>query len=506
MRRGVEVVDKHKILQVVEDGNVAELLKFDLAPIINDFYFNSYQFKVFSLGKTLLYVACERGHLEIVKLLLTVPNVDVNLGSKVLYKQKKYEYDKLPNSHIIVFKDIINIIAPKFLENVLLNEEFIRSLNNSESEILQLLIDKLIYNPEITFTTIKQKLFVLFILDKVSNEMSKFQNELLESIISMIDMKSVLNIVYTITNYQNRDSDNNNSYLNQIKEYCLDFVAFYSNTPEYDQYFENNDRAIPYFKTLVKRRSYPKINVNMNSVEPLKVSKHPGIVKLIHYEENDNNVQLFLELMKSFKDETNSFNDFGGQGYGQIFQIMFIALKIAQTLEFLHSEKIYHHDLKPSNILYSTITINGIEYVNDVKLTDFSVAKESAKYLTTLTSIYGTAGYMPPEIAEMVTGAEIGNTKVDAFSFGVTLNMLLTNQSIVRTKDSNTQLLKINFVSVEELCKHYPCLTEEQAKLIHTLGSKCVEYNFKSRPEFKEIVNSLLDVVFSLFNSFKTRQ
>ena len=60
--------------QAIINGNTTVLANMCLPSIINDLYEN----------RSLLYLACQKGRVEIVKLLLGVSGIDVNKGVSIL--------------------------------------------------------------------------------------------------------------------------------------------------------------------------------------------------------------------------------------------------------------------------------------------------------------------------------------------------------------------------------------------------------------------------------------
>jgi serine/threonine-protein kinase len=99
---------------------------------------------------------------------------------------------------------------------------------------------------------------------------------------------------------------------------------------------------------------------------------------------------------------------------GELRDKLRIALQIARALEYIHSQKIIHRDIKPDNV---HIAANGV-----VKLMDFGIAKTEGLQMTRAGYVLGTPYYMAPE---QVTGQGI-TEQVDVYSFGVLLFELLS--------------------------------------------------------------------------------
>ncbi len=99
---------------------------------------------------------------------------------------------------------------------------------------------------------------------------------------------------------------------------------------------------------------------------------------------------------------------------GELRDKLRIALQIARALEYIHSQKIIHRDIKPDNV---HIGANAV-----VKLMDFGIAKSEGLQVTRAGYVLGTPYYMAPE---QVTGQGV-TEQVDVYAFGVLLYELLT--------------------------------------------------------------------------------
>lgn len=86
-----------------------------------------------------------------------------------------------------------------------------------------------------------------------------------------------------------------------------------------------------------------------------------------------------------------------------------IALDISRGLNYLHSKKIVHRDVKTENIL--------LDESGTVKLADFGVARIEASNPKDMTGETGTLGYMAPEVLH----GKPYNRKCDVYSFGICL-------------------------------------------------------------------------------------
>uniref|UniRef100_A0A8D0L3M0 Protein kinase domain-containing protein n=1 Tax=Sphenodon punctatus TaxID=8508 RepID=A0A8D0L3M0_SPHPU len=146
-------------------------------------------------------------------------------------------------------------------------------------------------------------------------------------------------------------------------------------------------------------------------IDILASCKHPHIVKLLDALYCDGRLWILiefcpggavdaaiLELEKGLTEE----------------QIKVACKQILQALDYLHSCKIIHRDLKAGNVL---LTLEG-----SIKLADFGVSAQNSCTLQRRTSFIGTPYWMAPEVVQCETSKENPyDYKADIWSLGITL-------------------------------------------------------------------------------------
>ncbi|CAD8135671.1 unnamed protein product [Paramecium pentaurelia] len=152
----------------------------------------------------------------------------------------------------------------------------------------------------------------------------------------------------------------------------------------------------------------------INEINILRSCDHPNIIKLYEIYESEDYIYLVMELLQ------------GGELFDIILETPFfleskialIMFKIFDALEYLHTKNIMHRDIKLENILLKDKSENF-----DLKIADFGLASYTESEL--LIKRCGTPGYVAPEILD----DQKYNEKVDVFSAGIILYILLTGQA-----------------------------------------------------------------------------
>ncbi len=148
-------------------------------------------------------------------------------------------------------------------------------------------------------------------------------------------------------------------------------------------------------------------------IEALRKLRHPNIVRLLGFGEQDDVLFYVMELIRgrSLEDELRG---------GRLFtwrETTEIGIQVCRALKHAHDRGIIHRDLKPANLL---ITEDGT-----VKLSDFGIARLFGMAgQTGAGSVLGTIEYMAPEQAEALP---VG-PKSDLYSLGAVMYALLTGR------------------------------------------------------------------------------
>jgi eukaryotic-like serine/threonine-protein kinase len=143
---------------------------------------------------------------------------------------------------------------------------------------------------------------------------------------------------------------------------------------------------------------------------------HENIITTYDYGEEDGIPYLVLEFLtgRTLKDFLAEESDL------PLRKRVSIALQIARALEYVHSRKFVHRDVKPDNI--------HVDPQGRVKLMDFGIVKTEDVTLTQAGFALGTPHYVAPEL---VMGQPV-TPLVDVYSFGVMLYEILTGRRAIQ--------------------------------------------------------------------------
>jgi serine/threonine protein kinase len=169
----------------------------------------------------------------------------------------------------------------------------------------------------------------------------------------------------------------------------------------------------------------------LREIAILKHYQHPNVVKLYHLNLSDKKILLCLEFiqydLKKFWDK-----EFPISKSVNIEIIKSIMYQILKGIDFLHSKKILHRDLKPQNVLID----NNLR----VRIADFGLSRTYTIPIKQYTREVLTLWYRSPEL---ILGAEFYSTGIDIWSIGCIFAELFLRKPLFQGDSEIKQLFLI---------------------------------------------------------------
>lgn len=152
---------------------------------------------------------------------------------------------------------------------------------------------------------------------------------------------------------------------------------------------------------------------------------HPNIVTMYDAGEEQDLAYIAMEFLKG-----RDLVPYGKPGKQlPLPTVVSIVARVAEALDYAHAHHVVHRDIKPANIMYEPQT-------DEVKVTDFGIARITDASRTKTGMVLGTPSYMSPE---QLAGKKIDG-RSDLFSLGVTLYQFCCGQ-LPFSGDSLAQLM-----------------------------------------------------------------
>ncbi|KAI4330649.1 hypothetical protein MLD38_028917 [Melastoma candidum] len=263
----------------------------------------------------------------------------------------------------------------------------------------------------------------------------------------------------------------------------------------------------------VKRMTATKTKEFLAEMKVLCKVHHTNLVELLGYAATDEELFLIYEYAQngSLKNHLHDPQSKGQTYLSWIMRVQ-IALDTARGLEYIHEHTknhYVHRDIKTSNIL--------LDGSFRAKISDFGLAKligKTGDAEASVTKVVGTFGYLAPEY--LSNG--LATTKSDVYAFGVVLFELVSGkEATIRTESSQTKSAErrslVSFMlsalrSVPDstcvssmkdcidanLMDLYP---EDCLFKVAMLGKQCVDDDPILRPDMKQVVISLSQILLS---------
>lgn len=192
-------------------------------------------------------------------------------------------------------------------------------------------------------------------------------------------------------------------------------------------------------------------------IETLRKLRHPHIVRLLGFGEQDGHHFYAMELVAgtSLEEELRAGRRFDWR------EVTRIAIQTCRALKHAHDRGVIHRDIKPANLLLSA--------GGEVKLSDFGIAKLFGNSrMTAGGSVMGTAEYMAPEQAD---GSPVTH-RCDLYSLGGVMYSLLAGRAPFRAKSLPEMLHLQRFAEPEPVRRYAAHVPSELEQVIAQLLAK----------------------------------
>ncbi|XP_002816236.3 serine/threonine-protein kinase 10 isoform X1 [Pongo abelii] len=162
---------------------------------------------------------------------------------------------------------------------------------------------------------------------------------------------------------------------------------------------------------VIETKSEEELEDYIVEIEILATCDHPYIVKLLGAYYHDGKLWIMIEFCPGGAVDAIMLELDRGLTEPQI---QVVCRQMLEALNFLHSKRIIHRDLKAGNVL---MTLEG-----DIRLADFGVSAKNLKTLQKRDSFIGTPYWMAPEVVLCETMKDTPyDYKADIWSLGITL-------------------------------------------------------------------------------------
>jgi serine/threonine-protein kinase len=200
-------------------------------------------------------------------------------------------------------------------------------------------------------------------------------------------------------------------------------------------------------------------------IDSLKKLRHPNIVRLFGYGEQDGYLYYAMEMVEgtSLEDELRRGRRFNWR------EVTKITIAICRALKHAHDHGIIHRDIKPANLLLSPS--------GDVKLSDFGIARLFGNTrMTGEGGVLGTAEYMAPEQAD----GRVVTDRCDQYSLGGVMYALLSGRPPFRANSLLEMLQMQRFAEPQPVRYLAPDTPTELERIILQLLSKDPQKRFSN--------------------------
>ena len=156
-------------------------------------------------------------------------------------------------------------------------------------------------------------------------------------------------------------------------------------------------------------------------------------------------------------------------------RVLTITAQVASALDYAHKKNVVHRDIKPANIML-------LKETNNIKVTDFGIARITSSSKTKTGVVMGTPSYMSPE---QVNGRKVDG-RSDVFALGIVMFEMLTGQKPFVSEDVTSLLYQISHARHPSARKLNPKIPMVVEKIIDKALAKDVDDRYRKAGHMAE--------------------
>ncbi|CAL8401039.1 unnamed protein product [Gadus morhua 'NCC'] len=214
----------------------------------------------------------------------------------------------------------------------------------------------------------------------------------------------------------------------------------------------------------------PMENFRAADVEIQAKFRHENIAELYGALLWDQKLHLFMEAGEggSVLEKVDSC------GPMREFEIIWVTRQVLRGLEYLHANKVIHHDIKPSNIVLMS---------DKAVLVDFGLTVQMTEEMYTPRDLRGTEMYMSPEVV-LCRGHD---TKIDIYSLGTTIIHMQTGSPPWATRFPRTAYPSYLYI-IHKLAPPMEDVAEDCSPAMRSFLGRAMERNPTLRASAPELL------------------
>ncbi|CAE6945216.1 CPK3 [Symbiodinium natans] len=235
-------------------------------------------------------------------------------------------------------------------------------------------------------------------------------------------------------------------------------------------------------KIIVKQRVPQKERENGRLEREMKTMfsmDHPNIIKVFQYFEDSKQIYLIMECCKGGE----LFDAILEQGRMSEADAATIMQQIFKAMVYMHENGVCHRDLKPENFLFlKKAPIRD----NVLKIIDFGIAahfEASRHSVASFSSKVGTPYYVAPEV---LPGFARYSEKVDCWSAGVVMYILLSGIFPFKGEGTKATLNKVKLAKITFPPEAFQGVSKPAKELIKKLLQKSPEQRLSAKEALKD--------------------